>query len=58
MSKGIPRDVQEFLDDYPDNEDDKSLSFNVEFYSNKRRCRPDNVLLEDIHREYVIRRGT
>lgn len=45
----IPRDVQEFLDGYPDLADAPSLTANLEFYSDKRRCRPDNVLIHDIH---------
>lgn len=49
MPASIPRDVQEFLDDYPDNVDDKSLNANLEFYSNKRRCQPDNFLIDEIH---------
>jgi hypothetical protein len=45
----IPRDVKQFLDGYPDNEDDETQSANLEFYSNMRRCRPDNLLIEEIH---------
>ncbi|THH28264.1 hypothetical protein EUX98_g5924 [Antrodiella citrinella] len=52
MSSNIPRDVQEFLDDYADSPDDKSRSANLQFYSNERRCRPDNVLIEDIHKQW------
>ncbi|KAF5360298.1 hypothetical protein D9758_009164 [Tetrapyrgos nigripes] len=48
----IPRDVQEFLDEYPDGSDNKSLKANLEFYSNKRRCRPDNLLIDEIHEQW------
>jgi hypothetical protein len=49
----LPRDIKEFLDGYPGNPNDLSRSTNVEFYSNKRRCRPDNMQIDDIHERYV-----
>lgn len=52
MSSAIPSDVKMFLDDYPGNRDDTSLSANLEFYSNRRRCQPDNVLIREIHERY------
>ncbi|PPQ76388.1 hypothetical protein CVT26_015377 [Gymnopilus dilepis] len=45
----IPRDIQEFLDNYPDVIDDPSYTANLEFYSNNLRCRPDNRTIEEIH---------
>ncbi|THU93931.1 hypothetical protein K435DRAFT_724883 [Dendrothele bispora CBS 962.96] len=48
----IPRDVKDFLDEYPDGSDNKSLKANLEFYSNLRRCRPDNLLIEEIHEQW------
>lgn len=45
----LPRDVQEFLDGYPQNADHESQSANLNFYSNTFRCRPDNFLIEEIH---------
>ena len=48
-SLAVPRDVREFLDGYPEGHDDSDLSANFEFYSNKRTCRPDNLLIEDLH---------
>ncbi|KAF4577351.1 hypothetical protein EYR40_009290 [Pleurotus pulmonarius] len=45
----VPRDVQLFLDDYPGEVDDPSQSANLEFYTNKKRCAPDNLLIEEIH---------
>ena len=51
MPAAIPRDVREFLDDYPDNTDDRSRSDNLLFYSNKRRCRPDNLYIDDLHKQ-------
>jgi len=52
MPTNVPRDVQEFLDEYPDAEDDETLSANLEFYSNRRRCRPDNILIDEIHEQW------
>lgn len=49
MSIAIPRDVRLFLDNYPDQEDDETQSANLEFYSNKRKSQPDNVLISEIH---------
>ncbi|KIY45642.1 hypothetical protein FISHEDRAFT_49021 [Fistulina hepatica ATCC 64428] len=48
----IPRDVQEFLEGYPDNEDDPSLNANLKFYSNTARCRPDNLLINELHERW------
>ena len=48
----IPRDIQEFLDNYPDVIDDPSYTANLEFYSNNLRCRPDNRTIEEIHDKY------
>jgi hypothetical protein len=53
MSASIPRDVQEFLQDYPGQEDDPQQTDNLLFYRNELRCRPDNLLIEDLHRKYV-----
>ena len=44
----VPRDVREFLDGYPYARDELDLNANFEFYSNTRRCRPDNLLIEDL----------
>ncbi|KAK7454035.1 hypothetical protein VKT23_011546 [Stygiomarasmius scandens] len=44
----VPRDVQEFLEGYLDGSNNKSLKANLEFYSNLRRCRPDNLLIDEI----------
>ncbi|OBZ68903.1 Opioid growth factor receptor-like protein 1 [Grifola frondosa] len=52
MSLNIPIDVREFLDGYPDNQDEGSLSNNLRFYSNRLRCRPDNLLIDDLHRQW------
>ncbi|KAH9841805.1 opioid growth factor receptor conserved region-domain-containing protein [Rhodofomes roseus] len=52
MSASIPRDVREFLDDYPDNNDDPSCSDNLLFYSNKSRCQPDNLYIDDLHKQW------
>ncbi|KAJ3539036.1 hypothetical protein NM688_g6426 [Phlebia brevispora] len=52
MTASVPRDIQAFLDDYPNQRDDKPASANLEFYSNHRRCRPDNMLIDEIHQRW------
>ncbi len=47
----IPHDVRVFLAGYPDVDDDPTQNKNLEFYSNKRRCQPDGVLIDEIHEE-------
>ncbi|KAF5367827.1 hypothetical protein D9757_010339 [Collybiopsis confluens] len=49
----LPLDIQEFLDQYPEARDDHTQSKNVEFYSNRLRCRPDNLLIEEIHKLWL-----
>ncbi|KAI0338989.1 hypothetical protein BDW22DRAFT_1432191 [Trametopsis cervina] len=49
MSNTLPHDIRMFLDGYRDIEDDASQARNLEFYSNKRRCQPDNLLISEIH---------
>ncbi|KAI0733481.1 opioid growth factor receptor conserved region-domain-containing protein [Irpex lacteus] len=48
----IPHDVRMFLAGYPDLDDDPTQNKNLEFYSNKRRCQPDGVLIDEIHEEW------
>lgn len=55
MSTTVPRDVALFLEEYPHGGDIKSQSANLEFYTLKRRCRPDNLLVDEIHSKYVLR---
>ena len=55
MGAFVPRDVQEFLDEYPDLRDNLSQSNNFKFYSNELRCEPDRKLISEIHEEYVSR---
>jgi hypothetical protein len=50
----IPRDVQEFLDGYPDVGDDPTCRANFEFYSNNARCIPDNRTIEYIHERLAV----
>lgn len=47
----IPHDVQDFLQGYPDNEDvneNARIHLNLDFYSNKIKSRPDNLIIEDM----------
>ncbi|TCD70882.1 hypothetical protein EIP91_001190 [Steccherinum ochraceum] len=57
MSKRINADIQRFLDDdYADPSERDHVhsggSANLQFYSNTRRCRPDNLLIDDIHQQW------
>jgi len=47
----IPQDVQEFIDNYPAIDEDTNASENLAFYSNTLRCRPDNHLIDEIHKQ-------
>ncbi|KAL1743171.1 opioid growth factor receptor conserved region-domain-containing protein [Schizophyllum fasciatum] len=48
----LPRDVQDFLNGYTDQKDDPALNANYELYLNKRRCRPDNLLIDELHEKW------
>lgn len=47
----LPRDITEFLQGYPDISDDPRLNANLEFYTNKQPCKPDNLLIDDLHEQ-------
>jgi hypothetical protein len=49
----IPRDVQEFLQDYPSQDDDPRQNANLHFYQNTLRCRPDGLLIDELHEKLV-----
>ncbi|KAI0373711.1 hypothetical protein BV20DRAFT_962288 [Pilatotrama ljubarskyi] len=48
----LPSDIRDFLAGYPHIEDDPRLNANAEFYANKRRCRPDNLLIDELHERW------
>ncbi|KAH8921229.1 hypothetical protein BT69DRAFT_1320928 [Atractiella rhizophila] len=48
----VPGDVKLFLDGYPGQRDDKKANANLRFYKNELRCRPDNKLIDEIHRDW------
>ncbi|TFK74812.1 hypothetical protein BDN72DRAFT_759034 [Pluteus cervinus] len=48
----VPRDVRLFLDGYPDDSGDPDAKDNLEFYSNTRRCRPDRLLIDEVHEKW------
>ena len=48
MSQSLPRDVQAFIDNYPDQEDSGRRD-NLKFYSNQLRSRPDGLLIDEMH---------
>ncbi|KAL0581154.1 hypothetical protein V5O48_000844 [Marasmius crinis-equi] len=52
MPSTLPRDIQEFLDQYPGGTNDKSRSANLKFYANERPCRPDNLLIDELHEQW------
>ncbi|KAF8606923.1 hypothetical protein BDV93DRAFT_488864 [Ceratobasidium sp. AG-I] len=50
-SLAIPRDVQAFLQGYPDNKEvneNTRVHPNLAFYSNTGKCRPDGLLIEEL----------
>ncbi|KXN88256.1 Opioid growth factor receptor [Leucoagaricus sp. SymC.cos] len=49
----VPRDVLQFLNRYPSLEDDHEASQNLKFYSNALRCRPDGLLIDEIHDQWL-----
>ncbi|KAF8515691.1 opioid growth factor receptor conserved region-domain-containing protein [Hysterangium stoloniferum] len=52
-STSVPRDVLEFLEDYPHSDgDDSDCNANLKFYSNKLRCRPDGLLIDELHNQW------
>lgn len=51
MSMSLPADVREFLEGYPRVPDEPSLNANYEYYSNTRRCQPDNILIDQMHEQ-------
>ncbi|KAF8229690.1 hypothetical protein L208DRAFT_1401682 [Tricholoma matsutake] len=50
--------IQQFLDGYPDQGDDTSLSINLLFYSDRLRCQPDNLKITEIHQQWFGRYKT
>ncbi|KIJ53499.1 hypothetical protein M422DRAFT_222162 [Sphaerobolus stellatus SS14] len=52
MAPEIPSDVQSFLENYPNQEDDPRLDANLKFYSNAIRCKPDNLFIEELHEQW------
>ncbi|CAE6412402.1 unnamed protein product [Rhizoctonia solani] len=47
----IPYDVKEFLEGYPNNDSIDAADthqLNLKFYSNEVKCRPDNLLIEEL----------
>ncbi|KAK0188039.1 opioid growth factor receptor conserved region-domain-containing protein [Armillaria mellea] len=52
MNQNIPRDVLDFLTDYPSNSNNLSQSDNLLFYQNKLRCRPDRLTIDELHERW------
>ncbi|KAI0916913.1 hypothetical protein AcW2_007178 [Taiwanofungus camphoratus] len=52
MTTSTPRDIRDFLDGYPNSTDRPLLKANLLFYQNKLRCRPDNLLIDEIHEQW------
>ena len=51
--ESVPSDIQRFLEDYAGQRDDERLNANLEFYMNERRCQPNNLKIDELHREQV-----
>jgi hypothetical protein len=51
----LPRDILQFLQGYPDDEDDSTEARNLQFYKNQRRCQPDELLVDEIHERWTGR---
>lgn len=52
----VPRDVQAFLQGYPDNNEFNEtprIHPNLDFYSNIAKCRPDGLLIEELLNRFV-----
>ena len=58
MAGGLPADIRAFLLGYPRTLDtdpnNKRANENLEFYTLKRRCKPDNMLLSEIFEKYSL----
>jgi len=52
MGQSASVDTQRYLDGYPGEPDDKSLTRNLEFYQNKRPSKPYGDLIENIHKKW------
>jgi hypothetical protein len=50
----LPADIRTFLAEYPEAKDHTSQRANIEFYENKKKCRPDKKLISEIHDEYAF----
>jgi hypothetical protein len=50
----LPQDIQLFLDCYSNEENLPDANDNLRFYSNTLPCRPDELLIEDIHKQYLL----
>jgi len=48
----VPRDIKLFLDGYPGYSGDPNATDNLDFYSNKLRCQPDDLLIDEIHEKW------
>lgn len=47
MAEGTPKDMLQFLANYPDIEDNGDLNANLEFYSGQGRSQPDGIRLHE-----------
>jgi hypothetical protein len=51
FAMSLPRDVQAFLDGYP-GQSDNGQRDNLRFYLGTLKCRPDNLLIDDLHQRW------
>eukprot|EP00756_Hemistasia_phaeocysticola_P012139 Hpha_TRINITY_DN15175_c1_g7::TRINITY_DN15175_c1_g7_i1::g.127629::m.127629 len=50
-------DLQTYRQGYPGKKDDPRVADNIEFYTNKRKCRPDNLLIDELHVQWYGKYG-
>jgi hypothetical protein len=48
-----PRDIEQFLNEYDgDDEDNLSATDNIRFHYNILRCKPDGLLIDELHKQW------
>ena len=51
-SKMAARDMSTYRKGYPRTRDNPSMNKNLEFYTGIRKCQPDDMFIDDIHRDW------
>jgi len=50
---GVPHDIQEFLDHYPNRGNDQRHHANLDFYNGTGRCQPNDLTIDELHKEWA-----